>query len=363
MWGFSGANAFEWSVLHELMAGWLDVPIGTASFIAGSFHLYEDHWHRANKIASKFRRITPYDFQVPSLPLNVSWGGLNEELHNWFKLEDGIRKDPFAEIKELDVIGSVFLRTSLELIRLYWVDKHQDRQTPDSFFAEKLSVLPECDLVAAAYEYFGRTRRVLLKKIPHLRIAEFFEDVSREKTAADDFVAAIKITHSSKDRAYGGAWKKRGELISVLPNIARKVDRLSVFVASKSELSGETVLDTAVDLLVYVIKYQLFLEDIHPESILPASAAMPFADHDENFNTLLDDQIAPSPAERRNSDLLIGEIEAMFERLWPIAECQGPIADRKSLSASLAALSAELVMTLRTTDPESAASFIASTSK
>ncbi len=358
MWGFSGANAFEWSVLHELMAGWLGVPVGPATFIAGSFHLYGDYWDRANRVSARFRGITPYDFGVPSLTLAVSWDHLGDELDRWFEIEASIRNDPFSEIPGLQSIQEGFLKTSLDLIRLYWIDKSSDARSTDRLFAEGLAKLPECDAVAAAYEFFGRTRHGLLRDIPHPAIAAFFEEFAREPTSGDDFLSSIKIMHAKKDRAYGGAWKKRGELISVLPNIARKVDRLSVFSSSKSELSGETVLDTAVDLLVYSVKYQLFLEDILPGGILPVSARASFADHEANFDIVLDGWIAAATCEPRDRDLLIGEIEAAFERLWPIAQSQGPITERKALSAALARLSYELVATLRKTDPESVASFI-----
>jgi hypothetical protein len=41
--------------------------------------------------------------------------------------------------------------------------------------------------------------------------------------------------------------------MSVLPNIARKVDRLQAFADEGMALEGETVLDTALDLYVYPI--------------------------------------------------------------------------------------------------------------
>lgn len=353
MWGFSGANAFEWSILHELMAGWLSVPVGSATFIAGSFHLYGDYWDRAKRISARFGQITPYELGVPSLQLNVSWDRLADELDRWFEIEASIRSDPFSEILGLQSMQEGFLKTSLELIRLYWIDKSADTRSTDSLIAEGLAKLPECDAVAAAYEFFGRSRRGLLSNIPHPTISAFFEEFYREPVASDDFLSSIKIMHSQKDRAYGGAWKKRGELISVLPNIARKVDRLSVFLSSNIELSGETILDTAVDLLVYSIKYQLFLEDILPEWILTTSARAPFADDEENFGIVLDSWFAKPAGEPRPLDQLIKKIEEIFESLWPVAQNKGPIGHRKALAAALTTLSYELVATLRKTDPES----------
>ena len=39
------------------------------------------------------------------------------------------------------------------------------------------------------------------------------------------FREAVRQLHRRKDAAYRDAWKKRGEVLSILANIARKVDR------------------------------------------------------------------------------------------------------------------------------------------
>ena len=58
-----------------------------------------------------------------------------------------------------------------------------------------------------------------------------------------------------KHAAYGDSWKRRGETLGILANVARKVDRLG-----KTD-EHETALDTAVDLLVYLVKYEAWLRD------------------------------------------------------------------------------------------------------
>lgn len=68
--------------------------------------------------------------------------------------------------------------------------------------------------------------------------------------------------HREKDAAYRDAWKKRGEVISILANIARKVDRLECVLDGALASRDEATLDTAVDLLVYCIKYQTYLADV-----------------------------------------------------------------------------------------------------
>lgn len=56
-----------------------------------------------------------------------------------------------------------------------------------------------------------------------------------------------------KGKAYGDSWRKRGEMFSILPNIARKVDRLGV------PGGGDTLQDTIVDLLNYCLLYACWL--------------------------------------------------------------------------------------------------------
>ena len=65
--------------------------------------------------------------------------------------------------------------------------------------------------------------------------------------------AYIADLHERKDKAYGDSWKRRGEKVAIQANIARKVDRLGV------SDDDETELDTATDLLVYLIKYRGWL--------------------------------------------------------------------------------------------------------
>lgn len=70
------------------------------------------------------------------------------------------------------------------------------------------------------------------------------------------------LLHREKDAAYRDAWKKRGEVISILANVARKVDRLEYVLDGAPASQDEAVLDTTVDLIVYCIKYQTYLADV-----------------------------------------------------------------------------------------------------
>lgn len=78
----------------------------------------------------------------------------------------------------------------------------------------------------------------------------------------DDLMTIIVKLHREKNAGYGPAWKKRGEVISILANVARKIDRLEHVIKQGIETSDETLFDTVIDLFVYCIKFQTFLADI-----------------------------------------------------------------------------------------------------
>lgn len=157
--------------------------------------------------------------------------------------------------------------------------------------------------------------------------------------------SAIKVLHARKDKSYGAAWKRRGERISVLPNVARKVDRLVVFVRTQAEIQDEPIVDTAIDLLVYCGKYLLFLADLDL-GLLPklqiAAPEHPLSDHTESFDQLLD-QVDLEESDMSNLAELISAIEQTFETLWPMADTESTPAERFALAFSLWRNAAKLV--------------------
>jgi hypothetical protein len=70
--------------------------------------------------------------------------------------------------------------------------------------------------------------------------------------------------HRSKTVGYGNAWRKRGELMSIFPNLARKYDRLVVAVDEGVTAKDERLADTAGDLCVYAGKYLTWLAEQQP---------------------------------------------------------------------------------------------------
>lgn len=84
----------------------------------------------------------------------------------------------------------------------------------------------------------------------------------------DPYTALELLTrlHSHKNAGYGDAWRKRGEVLSIFANLARKYDRLVTFFDQEVRSRDERVLDTAGDLCVYAAKYLTWLAESAPDA-------------------------------------------------------------------------------------------------
>jgi thymidylate synthase len=74
-------------------------------------------------------------------------------------------------------------------------------------------------------------------------------------------VELLIVLHAQKTVGYGDAWRKRGELLSIFTNLARKYDRLVVALDQGTRSGDERLPDTAGDLCVYAAKYLTWLAE------------------------------------------------------------------------------------------------------
>ncbi|RWE79581.1 thymidylate synthase [Mesorhizobium sp.] len=355
-WGFSGVNAFEWSILHEMMAYWVNAEVGQADYLAMSFHLYSDHFDRGGQMVTGFQGFSPYDFGVGRATFATTWDEFPAKLDRWFALEAEISARPDAPLGSYGRVGDALLDSGLTLIHVAQAHALWGKDR----LADELAQLPACDYAAALYEQYARTYPDLLETVRQPAIADFL--TARSRSSADmvgDFKAAVKKLHAEKDRAYGGAWKKRGELVSIQPNIARKVDRLDTLAATGAGLSDETVLDTAVDLLVYVEKYRLFLAELSPPgTLVSADSPTPLSSYEQNFDTLVD-RLELKPSSRALKDIIV-DVNATFDACWHGAE-DGETAEQKlRLATELSGYATELLAMLVHTNRQALTVFLQS---
>lgn len=90
-----------------------------------------------------------------------------------------------------------------------------------------------------------------------------------------DVLELLERLHRHKDAAYGDAWRKRGEVIAIFANIARKYDRLVVGFGEQRAAAGESLADTVADLCVYAVKYLTWIAHEHPVDIDASGLPIP----------------------------------------------------------------------------------------
>jgi hypothetical protein len=237
MWGWSGINAFEWSTLQEIVARLLNIAVGTLTFNIGSLHLYEQHWKKASRIEHE-------DISYPIHPFNLgqtvkSIRDLNNLIEKWFDWEELCRKGE-ATLDGLEKFDEPLFKSWAAAIAYYWQRE------------QRWLLLLEGTALGVA---IARTPASVLSEAPTASsssaVAPTHNLAAHERTRA--FYTFVKDLHAAKHASYGDSWKKRGEKMSILANMARKVDRLGV--GDEYDSSA----DTLIDLLVYTIKYGCWL--------------------------------------------------------------------------------------------------------
>ena len=237
MWGWSGINAFEWSTLQEIVASLLGVRVGNLVFNIGSLHLYEPHWAKASRISYEDSDL----YGLRSIRFNPD--GIYSEIwevdlmiERWFLWESMCRTGT-ADLDYLDEWDDPLFTSWAKAIAYFW--------THD----------PEwlCDLRGTALGLaVARTPASVLSEAPTASQAPapVVTATGTLSEAARRFYEFVADLHAVKHASYGDSWKKRGEKMSILANIARKVDRLGV--GDRFDTSA----DTLIDFLVYLIKYR-----------------------------------------------------------------------------------------------------------
>lgn len=80
--------------------------------------------------------------------------------------------------------------------------------------------------------------------------------------------------HRHKDAAYGDAWRRRGEVLGIFANIARKYDRMVIALYEKAPTGTEPLADTAADMLLYACKYLTWIAETDPAAFSAADMVL-----------------------------------------------------------------------------------------
>jgi thymidylate synthase len=233
MWGWSGINSFEWTSLLTIVAGLTGLRRGSITFSISSLHLYEHHWDKARTVLAQSQDFHVPHFTKDNPEFNFSSGldTFDELVQVWFHLEGQIRKGGLSDalLHRVARFPEPMLRSWL-LVLLAW--HHDDHNL--------------------AYELRDTSLYAALRLSPKRKVPAPVQPAQPKVNRAEFTVFCTKL-HAEKNAAYGDSWKRRGEMLGIMANIARKVDRLGV------PGGGDTAADTAIDMLVYLIKYNLWL--------------------------------------------------------------------------------------------------------
>lgn len=242
-WGFSGINTFEWSVLHEAMAFWLGASVGTATFFISSLHLYDEFDERAERCLARFEERSGYESGWEPVGFATPWDSFDEVLSRWFEIEAGLAE---GEDRTADVEGfpDPLLRDFLRAVQVKWAKEYGAN---DEKLHGLIDAIGHTDVAFALHELYFKDSQTLLPQGP-------------VPVDIGALIVALTDLHRSKDASYGNSWKRRGEQVSILANIARKTDRIENVIGG-SPIGSESLLDTAADLYVYALKYETFLAD------------------------------------------------------------------------------------------------------
>ena len=79
IWGAYGANAVHFSVLQEIMAAWIGVPLGSYYQVSTNFHCYENTLDKHSELLDECPGFDPYSLdEVTSIPI------VNGPIEDWF---------------------------------------------------------------------------------------------------------------------------------------------------------------------------------------------------------------------------------------------------------------------------------------
>lgn len=325
IWGHSAINMHEWSVLQEVVAHMLGVRVGELHFSIASLHLYAPHYDKARKIVETPRGtgypLPPPRFNMPGSTKNPV-EQLDELLTKFFEIEQSIRENgPSQSRWQVEEFPEPMLKSWLRVLQWWWSgdDVHLRQLTGTRLF-EACTVAMQPKPAAQPAEPSESPQKA----------------VDRNVAA---FVDSVTALHTEKHAAYGNSWKARGETFSILPNIARKIDRLG----SGTETADETSSDTASDLLVYLCKWVCWLVVPEGEQHLDANAVIRTVSESyfggpsdgthvkfltTTFNAMLDDLDADRYVDRRSvANRMIVSAFALAYSRWATEQDQYRGAD------------------------------------
>ncbi|MEZ4434956.1 MAG: thymidylate synthase [bacterium] len=373
IWGFSGINAFEWSVLQQMMAAWTGVEVGSLTFAVSSFHLYDRHFTRAAEMLAKAHWDSLYDHGFEAPRFSTSFADFDGAMQRFFALEGAIRRAEPDVDERIALEPDDLLRTSLQALRTYNVYKSG---APAEAVADALARMPSCDLRIGAIDFLTRQKALRDRHWLELLPAEqaFFEGYWSTPAAPTlaEVYAVLRTLHERKSRVYGNSWKKHGEVLGIFANITRKYDRIESVLKGARATADEGLADTLADLAIYAGKYLTFQAEKYAESfaamareVLRHDVHLPDYCHNEGF-----DAVTELLMRRRGSDHELRQIHdfeqclqrvrhhyGVLERILTSAHAGECGSEKAAAASDLSLAAAQALALLAARQPSTFAAF------
>lgn len=154
-WGFSGINAFEWTLLLEMMAYWLDHEPGHLIFFSSSMHLYQRHFEKASLLLEGASDPSEAYSEAPLLRFGTPWEQFPTELAEWMRVEARLRSGDDLEDVNC-ALTDPLLSAYARMIDLFWAFK---RGAVNTDVERRLNSIGDSRLMTAAAEHLGRPHR------------------------------------------------------------------------------------------------------------------------------------------------------------------------------------------------------------
>jgi thymidylate synthase len=180
IWGFSGINVFEWSVLQEVMAVTAGARPGNLHWFVGTMHVYERHYATAEKILRNTAPSSPYHYGVSNLAVTTGVDGLDRQLEHVLDAEQAARRGEY--VQRIPGLTDPFFTAGVRMMQIYNMLRNGE---PRDTVLDAVAQLPPSDLRVAAIEYLARKwGQGFLYELPLLAQERAFLDHHFEAEAA-----------------------------------------------------------------------------------------------------------------------------------------------------------------------------------
>lgn len=149
MLGLFPTNMYQWSIIHELMSGFLGIELGEISFFSDSLHLYEDDFNTAKVMNIKSKQKSSIDVYNHYKPKSISvpYNQLDRILSRLIDIEGGYRDGRFT-LKRIQNIPEYWNDISKTLLAY---NLRKEKRYEDS--VKVISKIKTPDLLIALLQY------------------------------------------------------------------------------------------------------------------------------------------------------------------------------------------------------------------